>query len=142
MADLVKLVYAGWCTLADHKPGAVLLQVGEDGTTLGSELIFGRKALDGSFIGAVYEVEKTGDTSFKLASRRYVGKFQDEAVVAQWQLDARAKKIEEEAARLEKKDKDIPAALNLMAPLRKLYRNSLPDRKRAIEALLLDYLRR
>lgn len=136
----VKVVYVEWCDLEGGAPGATLRIVNEDGS-LGRELVFARKALSGSVIGGVYEVEQTGPTSYVLTKRQYRGQYQDKAMVAQWQTANRAAQLTIESARMEKKDKDLPAALELMEPLREMYKKALPNRKRAIEIVLLNYLR-
>lgn len=137
---IVKMVYVGWCELDGGEPGAALNILNED-DSLGREVYFARKALASSMIGGVYEVEQTGPTSFALVRKQYRGKYHDEALVAEWQMATRAKQVALEAAKLERKDKEVPEALRLMEPLRSLYKKSLPDRRRAIEALLLNYLR-
>ena len=141
MENAVKLVYTRWATLTDGNPGAILRLVKEDGT-LGEDLVFSRKVVDTWMIGGVYEVEQAGENSFKLAARRYVGTFPDSVQVAQWQLDNKAERVRADAAKMEKNDKALPEALAVMRPLRDLYKKSLPDRKRALEVLILDYLRR
>jgi hypothetical protein len=142
MADTPrKVVYVGWCKLEGGKPGA-LLKLLQDDNSLGRELVFARKAMAHSIIGGVYTVEQTAENSFRLAARTYDGKYYDSTKVAEWQLENRAEQLREEAARAEKNDKDVPEALALLQPLRAIHRKALPDRKRAIELLLLDYLRR
>jgi hypothetical protein len=142
--DLRRLVYTGYCTLEDKKPGAVLREVlGTLEKPLGPELIFNRKSLAGSSIGSVYEVEKASETSWRLTERKYVGKYHDTAAVAEWQLKARAAQLTEDALKAERSAaKDLPAAFEYMEPLRRIYAKQLPNGKRAIEVLLLEYLRR
>lgn len=138
----MKLIYTGQCTLADRKPGAVMRELLPDGQ-LGEELVFNRKALAGSSIGSVYEVERAGGSSWKLAGRKYVEQFHDIEAVAGWQLEARAVQLIEEALKAERgAAKELPAAFHYMEPLRRIYHKQLPNGKRAIEILLLEHLRR
>ena len=137
-----QLVYVGYCKLEGGKPGAVLRYVADDGT-LGVDLIFDRKALSGASIGSVYEVEQVSETSWQIRSRVFVGRYPDNELVAQWQLAAKAAQVVEDSARAERAAaKELPAAFAHMEPLRKIYRSQLPNGKRAIEVLLLEYLRR
>lgn len=137
-----KLVYTGICDLEDKKPGAILREIREDGS-LGDELIFIRKALNGASIGHVYEVERASVSSWKMASRRYVGRYDDAAAVAEWQLTAKVKQAIEDSLKAERAAaRELPAAFEYMEPLRKIYRKQLPNGRRALEVLLLEYLRR
>lgn len=143
----MQMVYVGYSTLDDGKPGAVLVRL-KPGDVEGAEfstddrIVFPRKAMTPAVIGAIYEMEQVSETSFKLANRKYLRMFASAWRVAQWQLDAKSRQIREETNKLEKKAGAEIAALELMEPLRKIYKTAMPDRRRVIETLLLDYLRR
>jgi hypothetical protein len=141
----ITLVYVGICITADKKPGCVLraLDNNQGQTLRPGDLVFDRKSMKGSFIGGMYEIEQTGETSYRLADRKYVGRFADNDQVGRWQLEKRAIELTEEALRAERSAaKELPYAFARMEPLRGIYRRALPNQKRAIEVLLLEYLRR
>lgn len=139
--NTVKLVYVRWCNLESNKPGALLQIVNTDGT-LGREVVFERKAMKYAQIGGVYAVEQTDENAYRLAAKRYIGTYTDVDLVTRWQLDNKAEQVRIDADRMEKSAKELPEALQMLKPLRSIYRTALPDRKRAIEVILLDYLRR
>lgn len=131
----VSIVHTGICTLHDGKPGAVFQQNGR-------ELIFSRKSVPAVVIGGIYEVEQTGDTTYQLSGRKYLGMHDDREQVAKWQLAAKSRQLIEESTKAEKSAAAVSAAMEVMEPLLRVYRTALPNRKRIIEAMLLEYLRR
>lgn len=138
----MRLVFVGVCNLTDKKPGVILRPLMED-ETLGQELIFNRKAMQHAVIGGVYEVEKETDTAWRLSEKKYVGMYGDAKAVTEWQLEERVHQVREDALKAERAaTSKLPSAFAYMEPLRTIYRKQLPNGRRAIEVLLLEYLRR
>lgn len=140
-------VVIGYCTLADKKPGIELRTLADDGQQPGElpgeELLFSRKAFPHAVIGGVYLIPQVDEKSWRLSQRRYVGMYHDIDRVAQWQLEAKAKQMIEDALKLEAgAQREVPEAMKMLEPLRVIYRKQFPNGKRAIELLLLEYLRR
>lgn len=137
----VRVVYAGWITLTSKKPGVELKVLGEGDSLTDVGLYFERKMFPAGAIGGVYEMEQTGEVAFRVSGRRYVGMYHDTSAVAGWQLLQKAAAVLEQEKQMEKKAKECSELLFTMEPLRKVYKTALPDRKRAIEVILLNYLR-
>lgn len=139
----VTVVYVGLCTMADKKQGCILKALDDQGTVRSGDLVFSRKSMKGAPIGGMYEIEQATETSYRLADRKYIGRYSDKDAVGRWQLEARAVQLTEDSLRAERSAaSELPEAFARMEPLRGIYRRALPNQKRAIEVLLLEYLRR
>jgi hypothetical protein len=128
---------------ADNTLNVVLVAIEADGTLAGSgkyyPLTKGTRHLRS---GAVYEIP-TSDTSIQSGNAKYLGKWEDAAAIAQWQLETQAAETEDEMFRAHKRDADGRAELlELLQPLRAVYQKTIgTSRRDALEIALLRALR-
>lgn len=134
-------VYTGYVPLEGGKTGVALELLNGSFALTGEQIYFDKKAMSGSMVGSMYEVVQSSENSWQLRNRLYVGQYPGTEQVMEWQLKAKAEDALRDARRLEKNE-SVAAALAALAPLRKIYARQLPSNKRAIELLLIEYLRR
>lgn len=91
--------------------------------------------------GMVYEIDQVqGGTTVFPSTIRYSHLISDDSLLVDWSAEHRAEKIRDEARKIEKKAKETDSLLDTLHPLRMKMKNMLPDRRRALLAVVLDYL--
>lgn len=100
-------------------------------------------------VGGVYGVRLTEDNKISYPKqpistyRRQYGTKpgESESDLVEWQVNTRAIRVEAEMEAAAKKNLGVDHLAKLLEPVRKVYRTAMPNKRRALEALVLQALR-
>ncbi len=144
-ATILRMVYLGE-RLSSAKAGARvhLWCVVDPGWMLGETRFYSGKNLTSAPVGGVFEVYQGPTGSIWISgdlAPRYIERWPDTEAVMQWQAEHRQTDTVI-SAKKRQADEDVNEALRAMEPLRRLYQRTNYSGQRALEVLLLEYLRR
>jgi hypothetical protein len=96
-----------------------------------------------SFVGNVYAVMETEDGAFvQTGSGDYVGRWEDKALVAQWETEQRLRRAELQLKKEEKAAKSEEALAELLAPVKQVYRKLPRPARNQMLARIVQLLER
>ncbi len=143
-ATALRMVYQGE-RLSTAKPGTRVHQwCVVDGEKLGEVRYFSGKNLTAASLGGVYVVYQAPTGSIWVGGElapHYDGRWHDTGEIMAWQVEDRQTNIVL-TAKKRQADEDVNEALRALEPLHRLYKRTNYQGQRAIEVLLLEYLRR
>jgi hypothetical protein len=137
----LELTYTGRARVSDAKIGAAFLVDGQ-------RFVFGQTRTNRQYrVGAVYALEVTRgpgtmSASFAPGADAFVRMHDDPGQVAAWRLADQAVEVVARRAKLHAKAGGLTETLAALEPIRDVYRATDYTGRRAIEMLVLEYLRR
>ena len=135
-------VYEGLVDLTGGKPGVALHECTEDGTLTDNIRYFKAvKELKHRSIGSVYAFDANASGIY-LTSARFVRQHSDRAYVTQLRINDDIRETKARIAKLEKAAKADDMISEALASVREAYAKTDQLGKRAIEAMILNSLRK
>ncbi len=156
--DLTKRLFVccGYVTLESGKPGIAIAEVMAEPVAPSDETasqfhipgtadlarlrIYERKLLRHMSVGSTYEIE-ANETSIRLGTARWQGRYRNEEVVRTWQAMADAYEIAERARKAEAAEKRSDLNFEALESLRRAWLQTNSIGRLALEVRVLAYLR-
>lgn len=138
--ELQQWVCQGRDFLTGGKLGYGFQQV-KDGKLVGEPFYY--PSVKSVYPGGIYSIiAKPDQASAKFGTKQYVGEWEDKAAVMKWDAKDQATMIRHRAEQLEKKAAAHDTIGECIKPLAPIYQRTDSFGRRAIEALLLEALRK
>lgn len=101
-----------------------------------------KKGLKNRVVGGIYQIGAT-ETQINIGSIEYTStQWNDRTEIARWTLESENAETRDRIVKIEKRDRASDVITEALDPIIRLYRATDPLGRRALEALILDKIRR